>query len=34
VLDELFAALDPATLAKAVEYARRRARTLMVIAHP
>jgi ATP-binding cassette subfamily B protein len=34
VLDESFAALDPATLRKAVECARRRAKTLVVIAHP
>jgi ATP-binding cassette subfamily B protein len=34
VLDESFAALDPATLAKAVDCARRRAKTLIVIAHP
>jgi ABC-type transport system involved in cytochrome bd biosynthesis fused ATPase/permease subunit len=34
VLDESFAALDPATLGKAVECARRRARSLLVIAHP
>ncbi len=34
VLDETFAALDAATLRMAVECARHRARSLMVIAHP
>jgi ATP-binding cassette subfamily B protein len=34
ILDESFAALDPATLAKAVACARRRAKALIVIAHP
>src|SRR5262249_46386276 len=34
VLDESFAALDPVTLATAVACARRRARALIVIAHP
>lgn len=34
LLDESFAALDPATLQTALECARRRARTLVVVAHP
>jgi len=34
VLDESFAALDPETLALCLECSLRRARTLMVIAHP
>lgn len=34
VLDESFGALDPATLRLAVATARRRARTLVVVAHP
>ncbi len=34
VLDESFAALDPETLQQAMECAVRRARTLVVIAHP
>jgi ATP-binding cassette subfamily B protein len=34
VLDESFAALDPETLQKCLNCALRRARTLMVIAHP
>lgn len=34
ILDESFAALDPETLAQCVECVRRRARTLMVVAHP
>jgi ATP-binding cassette subfamily B protein len=34
VLDESFAALDPAHLARALECVRRRAPTLLVIAHP
>jgi ATP-binding cassette subfamily B protein len=34
VLDESFAALDPETLRNAMECVRRRARTLLVIAHP
>lgn len=34
VLDETFAALDPATMAKAVDCARRRSRALVVITHP
>jgi len=34
VLDESFAALDPATLRAALETVLRRARTLLVIAHP
>jgi ATP-binding cassette subfamily B protein len=34
VLDESFAALDPQTLEKCLDCAFRRARTLMVIAHP
>jgi ATP-binding cassette subfamily B protein len=34
VLDESFAALDPATFRMAMECARRRAKSLLVIAHP
>jgi len=34
VLDESFAALDPETLKTALECVLRRARTVMVIAHP
>jgi ATP-binding cassette subfamily B protein len=34
LLDESFAALDPATLEAALDCARRRARTLVVVAHP
>jgi ATP-binding cassette subfamily B protein len=34
ILDESFAALDPETLQKCLNCAQRRARTLMVIAHP
>jgi ATP-binding cassette subfamily B protein len=34
ILDESFAALDPQTLAAALAAARRRAHTLLVIAHP
>ncbi len=34
VLDESFAALDPATLEQSLRCALRRARTLVVIAHP
>jgi len=34
VLDESFAALDPETLQKCLNCALRRARTLVVIAHP
>jgi len=34
ILDESFGALDPANLQQAVACARRRARTLMVVAHP
>jgi ATP-binding cassette subfamily B protein len=34
VLDESFAALDPATLAKTVACAKRHAKALLVIAHP
>jgi ATP-binding cassette subfamily B protein len=34
LLDESFAALDAATLRAALECARRRARTLLVVAHP
>ena len=34
VLDESFAALDPETLALCLECSLKRARTLMVIAHP
>jgi ATP-binding cassette, subfamily B, bacterial len=34
VLDESFAALDPDTLLQAMECVRRRARTLIVVAHP
>jgi ATP-binding cassette subfamily B protein len=34
VLDESFAALDPESLAAAVAYARRRAESLIAIAHP
>ena len=34
ILDESFAALDPETLQKCLTCAQRRARTLMVIAHP
>jgi len=34
ILDESFAALDPENLRTALECVLRRARTLMVIAHP
>jgi ATP-binding cassette subfamily B protein len=34
VLDESFAALDPVTMTTAIECARRRANTLVVVAHP
>ena len=34
VLDESFAALDPETLEKCLNCAVKRARTLLVIAHP
>lgn len=34
ILDESFAALDPATLACCLDTARRHARTLVVVAHP
>jgi ATP-binding cassette, subfamily B, bacterial len=34
VLDESFAALDPQTLCRAMQCAQKRARTLLVIAHP
>ena len=34
VLDESFAALDPETLERALRCVLRRARTLVVIAHP
>ena len=34
ILDESFAALDPATLRRCLEVAHRRAATLIVIAHP
>jgi ABC-type Mn2+/Zn2+ transport system ATPase subunit len=34
ILDESFAALDPETLQKCLNCAQRRAKTLMVIAHP
>ena len=34
ILDESFAALDPETLGKALDCARARARTLLVVAHP
>jgi ATP-binding cassette subfamily B protein len=34
VLDESFAVLDPDTLAKAMACVRKRARTLLVVAHP
>ncbi|HZN95644.1 MAG TPA: ATP-binding cassette domain-containing protein, partial [Myxococcales bacterium] len=34
ILDETFAALDPETLERAMECALRRAKTLVVIAHP
>jgi len=34
ILDESFAALDPESLARALECVRRRASTLLVIAHP
>jgi ATP-binding cassette, subfamily B, bacterial len=34
ILDESFAALDPENLRQAMECTLRRARTLMVVAHP
>jgi ATP-binding cassette subfamily B protein len=34
ILDESFAALDPETMKRALECVRRRARTVLVIAHP
>ena len=34
ILDESMGALDPETLAQTMECVRRRARTLMVVAHP
>ena len=34
VLDESFAALDPENLRQALECALRRAKTLLVVAHP
>ena len=34
ILDESFAALDPETLKTCLETSARRARTLMVVAHP
>ena len=34
ILDESFAALDPETLQKCLNCAQRKARTLIVIAHP
>jgi ATP-binding cassette subfamily B protein len=34
ILDESFAALDPATLERCVEVVSRRAKTLLVVAHP
>jgi ATP-binding cassette subfamily B protein len=34
VLDESFASLDPETLSRCLQVVERRAKTLLVIAHP